>query len=114
MPVRILERGGVLIASIQAALSDADLAALQDDLAQRVGRLRTRGVGQQGGRHGIAVVARDQGPGIADLELAMRDGFSTGNSLGLGLPGAKRLMDEFALTSAPNAGTTISMKKWLR
>jgi serine/threonine-protein kinase RsbT len=66
------------------------------------------------GRRGIAVVARDEGPGIADLELAMRDGYSTGNSLGLGLPGAKRLMDEFDLSSAPNAGTTVRMKKWLR
>jgi serine/threonine-protein kinase RsbT len=44
----------------------------------------------------------------------MRDGFSTGKSLGLGLPGAKRLMDEFQLVSAPNAGTTVTMKKWLR
>jgi serine/threonine-protein kinase RsbT len=68
----------------------------------------------EGNRRGMMVIARDQGPGIADPDLAMRDGFSTGNSLGLGLPGAKRLMDEFDLVSAPGKGTTITMKKWLR
>ena len=66
------------------------------------------------GRRGILVVCRDNGPGISDLELAMRDGYSTTRSLGMGLPGAKRLMDEFDLTSVLNAGTTVSMKKWLR
>jgi serine/threonine-protein kinase RsbT len=69
---------------------------------------------EENGRTGVVVIARDQGPGIAEPELAMRDGFSTGNSLGLGLPGAKRLMDEFQLESAPNAGTTVTMKKWIR
>jgi serine/threonine-protein kinase RsbT len=68
----------------------------------------------QEGRNGILVVAQDQGPGIADLELAMRDGYSTGKSLGMGLPGARRLMDEFQIVSAPEQGTAISMKKWLR
>lgn len=68
----------------------------------------------QEGRKGIQVVAQDQGPGIPDLELAMRDGYSTGKSLGMGLPGAKRLMDEFQLVSAPDQGTTVSMRKWLR
>lgn len=66
------------------------------------------------GRRGLMVVARDSGPGIADLELAMRDGYSTANSLGMGLPGAKRLMDEFVLLSAPGQGTTVTMKKWTR
>jgi serine/threonine-protein kinase RsbT len=66
------------------------------------------------GRRGVQVVARDQGPGIPDVELAMRDGFSTGRSLGLGLPGARRLMDEFEIVSAPGKGTTITMRKWVR
>lgn len=65
-------------------------------------------------RKGIMVVARDEGPGIANPELAMRDGFSTANSLGMGLPGAKRLMDEFELYSTPGVGTTITMRKWVR
>ena len=67
----------------------------------------------EGSRRGIQIVARDHGPGISDLELAMRDGYSTGGSLGLGLPGARRLMDEFAIDSEVGKGTTISMKKWL-
>lgn len=66
------------------------------------------------GRRGVVVVARDEGPGIANPELAMRDGYSTGNSLGMGLPGAKRLMDEFELTTAVGKGTTVTMKKWAR
>jgi len=69
---------------------------------------------EEGHRLGILVVARDQGPGIADLELAMRDGYSTGNSLGVGLPGARRLMDDFELLSELGVGTTVTMKKWLR
>jgi serine/threonine-protein kinase RsbT len=64
------------------------------------------------GRRGIEIIARDQGPGIRDIELAMRDGYSTGNSLGLGLPGTKRLMDEFELVSAVGQGTTVTMRKW--
>src|SRR5690242_21345023 len=67
-----------------------------------------------GARAGIQVIARDHGPGIRDIALAMRDGYSTKNSLGLGLPGAKRLMDEFDLASEPGVGTTVTMRKWLR
>lgn len=69
---------------------------------------------QQGARRGIAIVARDDGPGIADIDEAMRDGFSTGKSLGLGLPGARRLMDEFEIVSEIGKGTTITMRKWTR
>jgi serine/threonine-protein kinase RsbT len=64
------------------------------------------------GQRGIVVTARDEGPGIPDVELAMRDSYSTGNGLGLGLPGARRLMDEFAIESEVSKGTTIVMKKW--
>ena len=65
------------------------------------------------GRRGISVVVRDVGPGIANLEDALRDGYSTYQGLGLGLPGAKRLMDGFHLTSVPGEGTTVTMDKWL-
>ncbi len=65
------------------------------------------------GRRGISVVARDAGPGIPDLEQAMEDGYSTYQGLGLGLPGARRLMDGFHVRSAPDEGTTVSMEKWL-
>lgn len=68
---------------------------------------------QEGGRRGLEIVARDEGPGIADLQLAMQDGYSTGHSLGLGLPGARRLMDEFQIDSRLGAGTTVVMRKWV-
>ena len=69
---------------------------------------------ENSGRRGIRIVARDQGPGIADIELAMRDGYSSARSLGVGLPGTKRVMDEFDLASTVGQGTTITMTKWLR
>jgi serine/threonine-protein kinase RsbT len=77
------------------------------------GEILMRGI-EDAGRRGILVVARDEGPGIADTALALRDGYSTGNSLGLGLPGARRLMDEFELVSTLGVGTTVTMRKWLR
>ena len=69
---------------------------------------------QQGSKCGIAVVARDEGPGIRDVSRAMQDGYSTGRGLGLGLPGARRLMDEFEISSRIGRGTTVIMKKWMR
>jgi serine/threonine-protein kinase RsbT len=69
---------------------------------------------EDGQRRGISVVARDDGPGIADIPQAMRDGFSTGGSLGLGLPGARRLMDDFEIASQLGRGTTVMMRKWAR
>ena len=63
-------------------------------------------------RQGISVVASDDGPGIPDVRQALRDGFSTSGSLGLGLPGVRRLMDEFEITSQPGRGTTVVVKKW--
>jgi serine/threonine-protein kinase RsbT len=63
-------------------------------------------------REGIAVIAADEGPGIADIRQALRDGFSTSGSLGLGLPGVRRLMDEFEITSQPGRGTIVAVKKW--
>ena len=65
------------------------------------------------GRRGITIVARDEGPGISNTSLVLQDGFSTGKGLGLGLPGARRLMDEFDLTSELGRGTTVTMTKWL-
>jgi serine/threonine-protein kinase RsbT len=66
------------------------------------------------GRQGLQVVAHDEGPGIVNTELAMKDGYSTGGGLGLGLPGTKRLMDDFELTSALGRGTTVTTVKWLK
>lgn len=63
-------------------------------------------------KEGVQIVAEDDGPGIADVSMAMQDGYSTNKSLGLGLPGAKRLMDEFEIESALGKGTVIRMIKW--
>lgn len=60
----------------------------------------------------LFVTAKDKGPGIHDLELALTDGFSTGKSLGLGLPGARRLMSAFEIESVPGYGTTVRLQKW--
>jgi len=72
------------------------------------------GVVQNGERLGLEVVAQDSGPGIPNTVLALQDGYSTSRSLGLGLPGARRLMDEFELTSEVGRGTTVRMRKWRR
>jgi serine/threonine-protein kinase RsbT len=66
---------------------------------------------QRGGRRGLQVMVRDRGPGIPDIGAALRDGTSTGGSLGLGLPGARRLMDDFAIRSGPG-GTVVAMARW--
>ncbi len=65
-------------------------------------------------RTGLRIVATDQGPGIPDVNQAMQHGYSTRSGLGVGLPGAKRLMDEFQIESRVGVGTTITMTKWLR
>lgn len=67
---------------------------------------------EDGFRSGIAVSARDEGPGIIDVEQALSQGYSTSGSLGLGLPGVRRLMDEFDIVSQPGRGTTVTVKKW--
>jgi serine/threonine-protein kinase RsbT len=67
-----------------------------------------------GGKHGISIIARDEGPGIKNINLAMQYGYSTGKGLGVGLPGAKWLMDEFEIESKVGHGTRVTMKKWLK
>jgi serine/threonine-protein kinase RsbT len=68
----------------------------------------------QGGREALQLVFEDQGPGIANVERAMTDGFSTVNSMGLGLGGAQRLVNEFALESSPGQGTKVTVTQWKR
>ncbi len=65
-----------------------------------------------GARKGLQLVFSDQGPGIADVELAMKDGYTSGSGLGLGLGGAKRLSSEFAIDSRPGAGTRVTITRW--
>jgi serine/threonine-protein kinase RsbT len=66
-----------------------------------------------GNKRGLIVIAHDEGPGIPDVAQALQDGYSTSNSLGLGLPGTRRLMDEFEIDSVVGRGTTVTVKKWL-
>jgi serine/threonine-protein kinase RsbT len=63
-------------------------------------------------RYGIVVIASDAGPGIRDIDAALSDDYSGRGGLGLGLPGARRLMDEFEIASGPDGGTTVTMRKW--
>lgn len=67
---------------------------------------------QDGGRRGLRLVFEDKGPGIPDLQQALRDGFTTGSGLGLGLGGARRLSSEFDIASTPGQGTTVSITRW--
>jgi len=66
------------------------------------------------GRRGIRVIASDEGPGIADLDRAMQDGYTSGGGLGLGLPGARRLVDDFDIETAPGQGTKVTLVMWSR
>ena len=94
------------------------LATAISEVARNITAYATRGevllaiVRGPDGRRGVRVVARDEGPGIADLEAAMQDGYTTGNGLGLGLPGARRLVDDFDVQTAVGVGTTVTLIKW--
>jgi len=113
------QKGRALSASLGFGNTDQTIIALAiSEIARNIVSYAQRGhltlsPLDEGVRRGILIVARDQGPGIPDLELAMRDGYSTGRSLGVGLPGAKRVMDEFDISSTLGLGTTVTMKKWL-
>ena len=76
------------------------------------GEIQLRRVKEMG-RRGVEIEAIDRGPGIADCEAAMNDHFSSGGTLGLGLPGVKRMMDDFSLESTPGEGTRVTARKWI-
>jgi serine/threonine-protein kinase RsbT len=67
---------------------------------------------EQGGRRGVRLTFEDEGPGIADIEQALEDGFTSGKGMGLGLGGAKRLCNEFSIASTPGEGTKVSIARW--
>ena len=114
------QRGRELAA--EAGFSSGDqtvIAAAISEIARNILNYAKRGevalsVVTNGDRQGVVIVARDQGPGIRDVQRALEDGFSTSGGLGLGLPGAQRLMDEFDVSSAVGQGTVVTMKKWRR
>ncbi len=114
------QRGRELAGKLAFSGSDLTLIATAiSEVARNIVSYAGKGeivlsITRQGNKSGIVVVARDEGPGIPDIAQAMQDGFSTGKGLGLGLPGARRLMDEFDIVSEVGKGTTVTMKKWAR
>jgi serine/threonine-protein kinase RsbT len=118
--VRARQEGRALAA--QAGFSPSDLTVIASaisELARNIFSYAGRGeiefrLVERSGQRGIRVVARDEGPGIHDPERALEDGFSTAGRLGLGLPGVRRLVDQFELKSTVGVGTEITMHKWTR
>ena len=115
------QRARELAAMVDLTSMDQTLLATAiSEVARNITTYAQRGevllsiVRDNGGREGIRVVARDDGPGIENLDLAMQDGYTSGGGLGLGLPGARRLVDEFDIETAPSAGTTVTLVKWSR
>jgi serine/threonine-protein kinase RsbT len=99
-------------------IDQARIATAISELTRNIVQYAERGEAimrpvEVGGRVGVEIICQDEGPGILDIDLAMQDGYSTSTSLGMGLPGAKRLMDEFEIESEIG-GTTIIIRKWLR
>jgi serine/threonine-protein kinase RsbT len=108
--------------AVQLGFSATDAALLTTAISELARNILTyAGSGEvvirtttRGAKRGIVVVAEDRGPGIPDVGLALQDGYSTSRGLGLGLPGVRRLMDDFELKSAPGDGTTVTAIKWER
>jgi serine/threonine-protein kinase RsbT len=104
----------------EAGLSEASGHALATAISEIVHNVivhanrgeATMEVVEERGRRGVVVIVRDEGPGIRELARAMQDGHSTVNSLGLGLPSARRLVDDFELATVTGRGTTVILKKW--
>jgi len=112
------QEGRTLALSLGFSQTDSTLIATAiSELARNIvtyarqGEIRIRSL-QNSTRQGVLVIAKDSGPGIANVRLALQDGYSTSGSLGLGLPGVKRLVDEFELDSTVGQGTTVKIKKW--
>ena len=112
------QKGRALATEVGFASGDATIIATAiSELARNIvsyarkGLITIKRVNSTNGR-GLAIIASDNGPGIPDVRQALRDGFSTSGSLGLGLPGVRRLMDEFEITSEPGRGTIVAVKKW--
>jgi serine/threonine-protein kinase RsbT len=112
------QKGRALAIEFGFAAGDATLIATAiSELARNIvsyarkGRITLKII-NNANRQGLSIVASDDGPGIPNVSQAMRDGFSTSGSLGMGLPGVRRLMDEFEITSQPGRGTTVTVKKW--
>lgn len=112
------QKGRALATNVGFSAGDSTLIATAiSELARNIVNYARRGevilkAIENHGRSGIIVVARDYGPGIVNIEQALQDGFTTSGSLGLGLPGVRRLVDEFNIISEVGRGTTVTIKKW--
>jgi serine/threonine-protein kinase RsbT len=112
------QRGRALAIELGFSTGDATLIATSiSELARNIVSYARKGeiifeVVHGSSKLGISITASDRGPGIWDIRQAMKDGFSTSGSLGLGLPGVRRLMDEFEISSEPGRGTIVTVKKW--
>jgi serine/threonine-protein kinase RsbT len=118
--VQARQAGRELAAEIGFSAGDQTvIAAAISEIARNILMYAKRGEVRftkvlDGTRQGLIVVAEDDGPGIRDVSRALQDGYSTSGGLGLGMPGARRLMDEFEVVSALGQGTRITMRKWKR
>ena len=118
--VRAREQGRVLAGELGFTQSDLTLVATAiSELARNIIRYARRGEiilrqAQDGGVPGIVIIARDEGPGIPDVNRAMEQGYSTSGGLGLGLPGVRRIMDKFEIVSEVGKGTVVTVVKWKR
>ena len=107
---RAVELGFSLVDQTKVVTAASELA--RNTLLHGGGGRAVLEVVSDGIRRGLRLVFEDKGPGIADVQLAMKDGYSTGGGLGLGLSGAKRLSNEFAISSTPGGGTTVVITRW--
>jgi len=104
------------------AVDQSRIATAVSELARNVvryaidshGTVVIRGLNDAERGTGVEIVVSDEGPGIANVEQALGDGFSSGRGMGMGLPGTRRLMDEMQIDSAPGRGTTVIIRKWRR
>ena len=104
-------------------LDQSRIATAVSELTRNVVRYATEGRGEmlirplpasERGRAGLEIVVADEGPGIENIEEALREGFTSGPGMGMGLPGTRRLMDDMEIESAPGRGTTVTIRKWRR
>ena len=118
----VVARGEVRDMAVALGFRSIDqtrLATVASELARNIIKYAVRGqmIAQPtkatDGRAGLRLIFEDEGPGIPNIDAAMRDGFSTGRGLGKGLPGSRRLVDEFKIESAPESGTRVTIVRWI-
>jgi serine/threonine-protein kinase RsbT len=105
-----LEVGLSLVDQTKIVTASSELA--RNTLDYGGGGEVTAEIVEQGGRRGVRLTFNDKGPGIADIEQALKDGFTSGKGMGLGLGGAKRLCNEFSIVSEPGTGTKVTIARW--